>query len=101
MTMFSEPRFCLDPVVDVPVDIVELQMEIDRLPPKSREMIQPFLQIVLDSSQRRRRIVRLIREALDQLQLEMKYLKFDLEATRRERDQMRASLDSDQPEADG
>ena len=35
---------------------------------------------------RRKRILTLVQEALSQLRLDMKYLVFDLEATRRERD---------------
>lgn len=38
---------------------------------------------------RRRRILQLVQEALAQLRLDMKYLVFDLEATRRERDEAR------------
>ena len=41
---------------------------------------------VVDSTKRRRRILNLVQEALSQLRLDMKYLVFDLEATRRERD---------------
>jgi len=37
----------------------------------------------------------LIQEALGQLRLDMKYLMFDLEATRRERDEYRAQLDGE------
>jgi hypothetical protein len=41
---------------------------------------------VVESSQRRKRVLNLVQEALSQLRLDMKYLMFDLEATRRERD---------------
>ena len=51
------------------------------------------MQNVLDASQRRRRILRLIQDALNQLRVDMKYLTFDVEATRRERDQMRSAGD--------
>jgi hypothetical protein len=44
---------------------------------------------VADSTRRRRRILNLVQEALSQLRLDMKYLVFDLEATRRERDTLR------------
>ncbi len=39
----------------------------------------------LESTRRRQRILALVQEALSQLRLDMKYLLFDLEATRRER----------------
>ena len=51
------------------------------------------MQDVLAASQRRRRILRLIQDALGQLRMDMRYLEFDLEATRRERDQMRSTGD--------
>jgi hypothetical protein len=44
---------------------------------------------VLESTKRRRRILGLVQDALSQLRLDMKYLMFDLEATRRERDELR------------
>ena len=37
-------------------------------------------------------ILQLVQGALDQLRLDVKYLAFDLEATRRERDELRAKL---------
>ena len=44
---------------------------------------------MLESTKRRRRILGLVQDALSQLRLDMKYLMFDLEATRRERDELR------------
>jgi hypothetical protein len=55
-------------------------------------MIDPVLTRVIDSNRRRRRILLLVQDALSQLRLDMKYLAFDLEATRRERDDFRRQL---------
>jgi hypothetical protein len=41
---------------------------------------------ILDDTTRRRRILSLVQDALGQLRLDMKYLMFDLDATRKERD---------------
>lgn len=41
----------------------------------------------------RRRILHLVQEVLAQLRLDLKYLMFDLESTRQERDAARAELD--------
>jgi len=61
--------------------------EPDRdLPPEMQDRLAPALHRVVDSTQRRRRILALVQDALGQLRLDMKYLMFDLEATRRERD---------------
>ena len=47
---------------------------------------------VLESTRRRRRILGLVQDALTQVRLDMKYMMFDLEATRRERDEFRRKL---------
>ena len=77
----------IDPRQDeLPADVGELADAVARLPPEHRQRLQPLLDRVLDSTKRRRRILHLVQEALSQLRLDMKYLMFDLEATRRERD---------------
>ena len=63
------------------------------LPAEHRQAIEPLLSRVIDSNRRRRRILSLVQDALSQLRLDMKYLAFDLEATRRERDEFRRKLE--------
>lgn len=48
--------------------------------------------IVIQTDRRRTRILRICQEALSQLRLDLKYLVFDLDATRRERDEAVAQL---------
>jgi hypothetical protein len=74
---------------ELPADIVELSAAIARLPEGYRQTLNPALNRVVDSTKRRRRILNLVQDALGQLRLDMKYLMFDLEATRRERDEYR------------
>lgn len=63
------------------------------LPPEiQKELEAPYGQVV-ESVKRRRRILSLVQEALSQLRLDIKYLMFDLEATRKERDELRERLD--------
>jgi hypothetical protein len=71
---------------DIPTDLLELIEAVDSLPIEHRIRLLPSLRRVTESSVRRRRILTLVQEALGQLRLDMKYLVFDLEATRRERD---------------
>jgi hypothetical protein len=71
---------------ELPKDLVELANLVAALPQKQKSSLEPVLQRVVDSTRRRRRILQLVQEALSQLRLDMKYLVFDLEATRRERD---------------
>jgi hypothetical protein len=73
----------------LPQDVAQLAEAVERLPAEYRSQIGPLMARVVDSSLRRRRILELVQEALSQLRLDMKYLVFDLEATRRERDEMK------------
>jgi len=78
---------------DVPREVLDLTDAVHTLPSEYRQVIEPFLTRVIDSNRRRRRILLLVQDALSQLRLDMKYLTFDLEATRRERDEYRRKLD--------
>jgi hypothetical protein len=78
---------------DIPQEIIDLVGAIGRLPDDCRERIEPYLSRVVESTRRRRRILALVQDALSQLRLDMKYLAFDLEATRRERDDYRRKLE--------
>jgi hypothetical protein len=79
----------------VPGDVQQLAAAIDALPGEYRATLTPAVARVLQSTKRRRRILNLVQEAIGQLRLDMKYLVFDLEATRRERDDYRRRLEQD------
>lgn len=79
-----------DSVTEFSADLTQLIGLVAELPPQFRDRIQPVLGRVVESTQRRRRILTLVQEALSQLRLDMKYLVFDLEATRRERDKFKS-----------
>jgi predicted component of type VI protein secretion system len=78
---------------DLPADVLELAGALAQLPPEQRARIEPLFERVLESTKRRRRILGLVQDALSQLRLDMKYLMFDLEATRRERDEFRRKIE--------
>ncbi len=78
---------------EVPKEIAELVAAIDELPAEFRARISPMINRVVENTRRRRRILNLVQDALSQLRLDMKYLMFDLEATRRERDDYRRQLE--------
>lgn len=80
---------------ETPLELQELAKAIDGLPARYRDSVAPALQRVIECSTRRRRILNLVQEALSQLRLDMKYLIFDLEATRRERDEYKEQLERD------
>jgi len=79
----------------LPVDLTILMEQIDQLPEEYRQEIRPTLDRVMEYTKRRRRILNLIQEALSQLRLDMKYLMFDVEATRRERDAYKSALEDE------
>lgn len=82
-------------VEEMPKDVAELAAAVANLPAEHRSRIEPLMFRVVDSTKRRRRILNLVQEALSQLRLDMKYLVFDLEATRRERDALRQGQDDE------
>ncbi|MBX3417764.1 MAG: transcriptional regulator [Pirellulaceae bacterium] len=79
----------------LPNDLMDLIHAIDKLPAEIQAQVRNPLERVIDYTRRRRRILDLIQEALGQLRLDMKYLMFDLDATKRERDAYRQSLDGE------
>ncbi|HZZ29686.1 MAG TPA: transcriptional regulator [Pirellulales bacterium] len=81
---------------ELPADLVELVSAVSQLPEEHRQLLVPTLNRVVESTKRRRRILTLVQDALGQLRLDMKYLMFDLEATRRERDDYRRQVEEAQ-----
>lgn len=81
------------PSETLPAEINELMTCVADLPSDDRERIESCVQRVVEFTQRRRRILNLVQEALGQLRLDMKYLMFDLDATKRERDNYRKTLE--------
>ncbi|MBN2218425.1 MAG: transcriptional regulator [Pirellulales bacterium] len=78
---------------ELPKEIIDLVSAIGEMSDDVRGRLEPVLVRVVESTKRRRRILQLVQDALGQLRLDMKYLMFDLEATRRERDDYRRQLE--------
>jgi len=74
-------------------ELMELAALVETLPAELKQYFQPAMERAMENIDRRRRILNFIQEALSQLRLDMKYLMFDLEATRRERDEYREKLE--------
>jgi len=77
----------------IPADLYKLAAALNSMPEKYTAQLAPLVDAVIESTKRRRRILTLVQDALGQLRLDMKYLMFDLEATRRERDAYRLKLE--------
>jgi len=76
-------------------DIIELEAAVAQLPAEHRLTVQGAVNRVVENVRRRRRITQIVNEALSQLRLDMKYLIFDLECTRKERDEARNAVGGD------
>ncbi|MDR1483891.1 MAG: transcriptional regulator [Planctomycetaceae bacterium] len=68
-------------------DLSELLCFIDALPAESRSGFYNVVNRLVDGVERRQQILTVLHESLIQMSLDLKYLIFDLEATRRERDE--------------
>lgn len=75
---------------ELPRELIELGKKIAALPEEHYQEIEHSYSQVVDCVRRRRRILNLVQEALSQLRLDVKYLMFDLEVTRQERDLLRS-----------
>ncbi|MFV0443893.1 MAG: transcriptional regulator [Planctomycetaceae bacterium] len=78
---------------ELPTELIELGRLISQLPGPQFKAIEAQYAQVTECFRRRRRILNLVQEALSQLRLDIKYLMFDLDVTRKERDEYRAALD--------
>ncbi len=82
-----------DTTDEVPRELIELARTIAALPVHLQPDIEVAFNRVVESVRRRRRILSLVQEALSQLRLDIKYLMFDLDVTRSERDELRERLE--------
>jgi len=70
-----------------------LVQTVATLPPEVQAILCKPIEQLNSSLNRKIRILKLVQEALSQLRLDMKYLMFDLESTRRERDGYKRKLE--------
>lgn len=75
------------------LDSIEFAELVNRLPDEYRHSFQNVLDQAREDKERRQRVLRFIQDALAQIRLDMKYLMFDLDATRRERDEYKQQLE--------
>jgi hypothetical protein len=78
---------------ELPREVIELGRKIAALPPQQSQGLEAAYSQVVDCVNRRRRLLALVQEALAELRLDIKYLMFDLDVTRKERDQLKTQLD--------
>ena len=69
-----------------------IRNKIDQLPENVREKLAPMMEQMVEAHIRRRQLVGEAMDALGELRVQLKYLVFDLEATRRENEDLRRRL---------
>lgn len=74
------------PPEQLPQELVNLRKEITQLAAAPRDRLLPLCERLAQYTALQNRLVRIAQDAVDQLQLDVKYLQFDLEVTQRERD---------------
>lgn len=79
----------------IPWEVVELCLRVKVLPRQWRGELIPLCRALAGWTRRQSRLVQAAQEAVDQLQLDIKCLRFDLDATRRERDALRQRCEHD------
>jgi predicted nucleic acid-binding Zn-ribbon protein len=81
--------------------LAELMGEISSLPKQEREKLTELAQQTQHRHEKLRKTVADLHESLDYLRLSIKYLVFDLEATRRENACLRKMLEQSQADDEG
>jgi hypothetical protein len=79
----------------LPLELTELCRRVEALPRRGRGQLLPLCNWLSEWAHRQNRLVQAAQETVDQLQLDVKYLRFDLDCTRSERDAFRRELESD------
>jgi hypothetical protein len=83
---------CAESVQEVH-ELTELLRLVDALPTECQQGFYKVLDRLAACLERRQRMLGYVQDSLNQMSLDLKYLIFDLEATRRERDEYRSLLD--------
>lgn len=76
----------------------ELMSQIAELPPEERERLEKLAVQTQVRHEKMRHTIGRLHDSLDHLRLSVKYLCFDLEATRRENDYLRKMLQTEEGE---
>jgi hypothetical protein len=76
----------------VPAELVELKERVESQPPRVRAELAPLVEEALEHARFRASVVLIARDALERFRLDLSMLKFDLEATRREREALKEQL---------
>ena len=85
MSLTSIDEKSSEPPAQVPTELVALKEKIQVQPPDVRETLEPLIDEVMEHAVFRSRVMLIARDALQQFRVEMAAMRFDLDATKRER----------------
>ena len=74
-----------EPAEQCPSELVALKERIQDQPPSVRRELEPLIDEVMEHAVFRSRVMLIARDALQQFRVEMAAMRFDLDATKRER----------------
>lgn len=74
--------------------LADLMKQIETLPPNERGPLEKLAAETKDRHEKMKKTIGELQDSLDYLRLSVKYLVFDLEATRRENDYLRKLIES-------
>ena len=80
------------PLDEVPEELLALFDRVRALPSEVRGELEPIVRDALEEARFRGRVLGVAREALERLRFDLELTKFDLDATRREREVLRKRL---------
>jgi hypothetical protein len=78
----------------LPRELGELRKDVEGLPRSVRDKLLPLCDRICHYIHLQGRLFEMAQETVDRLQLDVKYLMFDLDVTRGERDELRMELES-------
>lgn len=77
---------------EIPAEWLALKEQVRAMPWKLRSQIEPLLDEALEQAKFRGRVLLVARDALEQMRLELESTRFDLDVTRREREDLKQRL---------
>jgi hypothetical protein len=79
----------------LPHELLELRERIQGLPREVRDELEPLIEEAVEEARFRSRVLNVARDALEQFKLDLEMARFDLDATRREREKLLRLLNGD------
>ena len=78
-----------------PAELLELRERVLSLPREVRAELEPLIEEAVEEARFRSRVLYVARDALEQFKLDLEMARFDLDATRRERENLLRILDGE------